>query len=305
MQGAKTSFNKWALYLGILPAVLFYVVMGLGPSIATFILSFTNITGVAGVPWKFIGLDNYREFFVQQSQRDLLQVIGNTVKFCLIVTIVQNAIALPIAMVLNSKLVKGRNFFRAAIFLPVVLGVLVTSLTWLVVLNPLDGPVSKLYGLFGWTSGFFAGNQSALGWVIFCQIWMAMGYSMVINLAGLQSIPTEFYEAGEIDGANKWQVFRYLTFPMLWPTINGNLLLAVIGSLQSFQIILFTTGGRNLFTQTMAARVIFYGFNLNAGSGAVAMRQGYGATWAMVLFVFILTATLIYQRVTNRRNREA
>jgi raffinose/stachyose/melibiose transport system permease protein len=305
MRTNRTSFNKWALILGMTPAILFYIVMGFGPSLTTFILSFTNISGVPGVPWKFIGLANYREFFFQQSQRDLLLVIRNTIEFCVLVTVIQNAVALPIALALNSKLIKGRNFFRAVIFLPVVLGVLVTSLTWLAVLNPMDGPVAKLFSLVGVTSGFFTSAALALPLVIFCQIWMAMGYSMVINLAGLQSIPVELYEAGEIDGATKWKVFRYITFPMLWPTINSNLLLAVIGSLQSFQIILFTTGGKNMYTQTMAARVIFWGFNLNSGSGAGTMRQGFGATWAMVLFVFILTATLIYQRTVGRSESKA
>jgi ABC-type sugar transport system permease subunit len=78
-------------------------------------------------------------------------------------------------------------------------------------------------------------------------------------------------------------------------------MLAIIGSLQSYQIILFTTGGRNMATQTLAARVVFFAFNINSGSGAGAMRQGYGATWAMILFVFILIATLIYQRAVKRR----
>ncbi len=301
-QLTKTSFPKWALVLGILPAVFLQVTMGLIPSITTFILSFTDISGVKGVPWKFIGLANYKEFFFQQSSRDLIQVVKNTIIFCVAVTIIQNVIALLIALSLNSKLIKGRSFYRSVIFLPVVLGVLVTSLVWLCVLNPMDGPVSKLIGLFGLNSGFFTSSGSALSWVIFTQVWMAMGYSMVINLAGLQSIPNELYEAGEIDGTTGTQKFRYITFPLLWPTVNVNILLAVIGSLQSFQVILFTTGGRNIATQTLSARVVYYAFNINAGSGAAAMRQGYGATWAMILFIFILTATLIYQRAMKRRD---
>lgn len=301
MHSTRTTFAKWALILGVLPAVLFQIIMGLGPSITTFILSFTDISGVSGVPWKFIAFDNYREFFVQQSSRDLIQVIRNTIIFCIAVTVIQNALALPIALALNSKFTKGRSFYRAAIFLPVVLGVLVTSLVWMCVLNPMDGPVTKLIGVFGITNGFFTDRASALGWVIFTQIWMAMGYSMVINLAGLQAIPSEIYEAGHIDGATELQSFRYITFPMLWPTINVNILLAVIGSLQSFQIILLTTGGNNISTQTLSARVMYYAFNINSGSGAGAMRQGYGATWAMILFIFVLSATLIYQRVMSRR----
>lgn len=298
---AKASFPKWALILGIVPAVFLQVVLGIGPSIATFILSFTDITGVSGVPWQFIGLDNYREFFFQQSTRDLLQVIKNTVVFCVAVTVIQNAIALLIAVVLNNKMIKGRGFFRAAVFLPVVLGVLVTSLVWKLVLSPLDGPVSQFIALFGLQSGFFTSANSALGAVIFTQIWMAMGYSMVINLAGLQAIPQDLYEAASIDGTSRWQSFRFITFPLLWLTINVNIMLAIIGSLQSFQVILLTTGGNNLATQTLSARVVFYAFNINSGSGAGVMRQGYGATWAMILFVFILTATLIYQRSMKRK----
>lgn len=305
MHSTRTTFAKWALILGILPALLFHVVMGLIPSITTFILSFTNISGVSGVSWNFIGFDNYREFFFQQSSRDLLQVVKNTLIFCAAVTFFQNAIALPIALALNSRFTAGRSFYRAVIFLPVVLGVLVTSLVWACVLNPMDGPVAKLIGLFGMHNGFFTEKSSALGWVIFAQIWMAMGYSMVINLAGLQTIPSELYEAGSIDGTSEFQAFKYITFPMLWPTINVNILLAIIGSLQSFQIILLTTGGNNLATQTLSARVVYFAFNINAGSGAVAMRQGYGATWAMMLFIFVLTATVIYRRVMNRKEERA
>ncbi|MCX7708501.1 MAG: sugar ABC transporter permease [Clostridia bacterium] len=306
MQATKTSFNKWALYLGILPAVLFYVVMNLGPSIATFVLSFTDITGTPGVPWKFIGIANYKEFFFIQNPRDTMMVLKNTVIFCLLVTFVQNAIALPIAVVLNNKFIKGRNFYRAVVFLPVVLGVMVTSLTWLLMFNPTDGPVSQLIGIFGLSSNFFADKETALYYVIFCQIWMAMGYSMVINLAGLQGIPTELYEAGEIDGTTGNQAFRYITFPMLWPTIAVNITLALIGSLSSFQIILFTaSGGLNIFTQTMAMRVMYFAFNLNAGMNTFSMRQGFGAAVAMMLFVFILIVTLVSHYVTNRREMEA
>ncbi len=304
LRKSRAVFPAWALVVGILPAVVLQVVMGLGPSLATFVLSFTDITGVKGVPWHFIGLANYREFFVQQSTRDLMLVMKNTVVFCVAVTVIQNAIALLIALALNSDLIKGRGFFRAVIFMPVVLGVLVTSLVWRLVLNPMEGPAAWLLALVGLKSGFYNAASSALGSVIFTQIWMAMGYSMVINLAGLQAIPGELYEAGQLDGATGWNRFRYITFPLLWPTVNVNILLAVIGSLQSFQVILLTTGGRNMATQTLSARVMYFAFNINAGSGAGAMRQGYGATWAMVLFVFILAATLLYQKTMNRKEEQ-
>lgn len=305
MPYTKSIFNKYALVLGILPAVFFYLLMGLGPSIATAVFSFTDISGVANTPWKFIGLENYKEFFFKENTRDLLQIVRNTIWFCLAVTFLQNAIALPVALALNSRIIRAKNFFRAVIFFPVVLGVLVTSLVWMCVLNPMDGPVQKLLEVFGTSSGFFTDKSAALNCVIFTQIWMYMGYSMIINLAGLQTIPSELYEAGDMDGASRLQGFRFITFPMLWPTISANILLAIIGSLQSFQIIIIATSPNSIPSQTLASRAMYYAFNIGQTDAArSAMRQGYGAAWTMILFVFILAATLMYKRTMDRKELE-
>lgn len=305
LQAERTTFSKKAIYLGIFPAVFFYLTINFGPSLATFVLSFTNITGTPGLPWEFIGLRNYREFFIEQNTRDTILVFRNTVIFSLAVTLIQNAVALPIAVTLNNKGLVGRNVYRAIIFLPVVLGVFVTAYTWRLMFNPLDGPIANFISIFGWQSNFFNDPRIALWLVIFCQIWMAMGYSMVINLAGLQAIPNELYEAGLIDGTSGTQAFRYITMPMLWPTVSVNILLAIIGSLQSFQIILFTTGAGNFHTRTLVMHVYANAFNLGGGMGSGSMRQGYAAAVAMILFLFILTVTIISQRFISRKGMDS
>ena len=136
-----------------------------------------------------------------------------------------------------------------------------------------------------------------------------MGYSMVIFLAGLQGIPSELYEASKIDGASPSQQFIYVTLPLLWPTVTVNVLLAVIGSLSVYQMILLTTGG-GFDTSNLAMRVFRTAFNIGqditgvAGASSSTMRQGYAAAQSMVLFGIILIVTLVTQYLMNKKEKE-
>jgi ABC-type sugar transport system permease subunit len=304
MVTSKTSWKKGAIIGGILPATFLFLFMGLGPSVATFLLSFTDISGLPNIPFKFVGLANYKEFFFLQNYRDTLDALKRTILFALLVTFLQNGAGLLVAIALNNRLIRGRNFFRAVIFLPVVLGVMVTALCWNLFFG-IDGPASIILKLLGSSSAFFADRSIAFYLVIFCQCWMAMGTSMVIFLAGLQGIPKELYEAGDIDGANSWQTFSYITLPLLWSTISVNVLLAIIGSLSTFQMILFTTGG-DFDTSTLAMRIFnsAFGVGRNVGGSTGVLRQGYAAAQSMVLFVFVLAATLLSQHFMSRKERD-
>ena len=243
MQFNKPTFKKWAIYGGILPGIILYLILGVGPSLATFVFSFTDISGLKGASFHFVGLANYKEYFLHQNYRDYIDVIKRTLIYAGVTTIVQNVIALFVAVLLNNKLIKGRNLWRAIIFMPVILGVMVTSLSWTLFFNSTGGPAAKFLALFGKSSNFFGDQKYAFWLCIFCQIWMYMGWSMVIFLAGLQSISADLYEAGQIDGTTPWQAFKSITFPLLWPSITVNVLMSIIGALSSFQIILLTTGG--------------------------------------------------------------
>jgi len=292
------TWSVYVIFLFMLPGLLHYLIFRVGPSMATVILSFTNITGVPGVAWDFVGLDNYREFFFLQNTRDLQRALSRTVTYSLSVTLIQNILALFMAIVVNNKFMKGRNFFRAVYFMPVILGVTIVTSVWML-LASVDGPIFALMqALMDNPQPMFANRTLAFPGVIGIQIWMFMGFSMVLYLAGMQNIPSELYEAAFVDGCGEFRSIRYITFPMLWPIITVNVLLAIIGSLQSFDIIFTTTGGQ--FNTTTLGMMVFAtafgGAGATPGGGGIAsLRQGYAASMSMILFIGVFVVTIISQ----------
>jgi raffinose/stachyose/melibiose transport system permease protein len=125
---------------------------------------------------------------------------------------------------------------------------------------------------------------------------------MVIFLAGLQTISQEYYEAARIDGANSWQLFRNVTWPLLTPSVNTNILLNIIGSLQAWQLFLVLVGYRN-GTQVLGYLVYAQGFGQTSGSTSSAFRQGFAAAGSIVLFFLVLIIGLSAQYVVNRREQ--
>jgi raffinose/stachyose/melibiose transport system permease protein len=292
-------------YLLLLPGLSLYLLVALGPSLATAIFSFTDASGLPGTPIHWVGLANYNEFLLLGAAvRDNIAVVGRTLAFSFFVTTIQTAIGLLIAVLLNVRL-KGTNFFRALFFLPVILGVAIQGLIWTLFLYPLDGPAQKILELFGTHANFLGGlPREAFAWVICVQIWANMGITMVIFLAGLQTIPDELFEAARIDGASGWQSFRYITFPLLTPSLSTNLLLAIIGSLQAWQLLLVMLGIRN-GTQVLGLTIysIAFGRQTNNPTG-VGLRQGYAAAASMVLFVLVLVIGLTTQYLLRRREEQ-
>lgn len=292
--------SRWTPYLLLLPGLLLYFLIALGPSLATSIYSFTDATGLKGAPIHWIGLDNYREFLLLgQAAKDNLQVLKRTLIFSFFVSTVQFVLGLIIALVLNQNL-KGRNFFRTLFFMPVILGAVIQGLIWSLFLYPLGGPAARILGLFGLHSQFLGGSPTeAFAWVIVVQIWANMGITMVIFLAGLQTISSDYYEAARIDGANSWQLFRNVTWPLLTPSVNTNVLLNIIGSLQAWQLFLVLIGYRP-GTQVLGYLIYATGFGAT-GSMSQSFRQGYAAAASIVLFVIVLIIGMIVQAYLRRR----
>ena len=295
----KSNWNKKTIVACMLPPIILYAVFGIYPSLMTFIYSFTNMSRVLSEPWQFVGLENYAEFFLKRNYRDTYEALLRTVIYAAAVTAIQNGIAMLIAVLLNNKKVKGRNFFRAIIFLPVILGVTISCYAWSLFFS-MDGPASVILKLFGSFSSFLGDKTLAFPIVIFIQIWMGMGISLVLFLAGLQAIPNELPEAAHIDGAGPVKSFWGVTFPLLWPTITVNVLLSLMGSLGSVQIILLTTSGQNN-TSTLASKILAEAFQLGKDSevyfGTVRTygQQGYACALCMILFALILAATVTTQ----------
>lgn len=278
---------------GIAVLVAFAVI----PAVGVFAISFTDIRSLPFLPVSWVGLQNYIDFFSAAHLGYNLNALRNTLVYSVATTLISTLLALLIAILLNQRL-RGTTFYRAIVFMPTVLGVTVIGLIWSLIFNPSGGPAASLWGLFGADSAFFGDQSMALGLVIFVQVWAGLGVAMVIFLAGLQAIPEELYEVAAIDGATAFQKFRFVTIPMLAPSITANVLLAIVGSLQSYQLAYVLTGPNNSATQLLSLAIFAQGFGGSAASGA-SQSQGYAASISIVQFVIvgiISLAVLAYLR---------
>jgi len=292
-------------YVLLLPGLLLYLLVSLGPSLATIVYSLTDTNGLTPAPLHFIGLGNYEEFlFKGAAARQNIDAVLRTLVFCVVVTAVQFGVGLLVAVLLNQRL-RGTNAFRALFFLPVILGVTIQGLAWRLFLYPLGGPMDIIFGALGLRSEFLGGSPTeAFAWVTFIQIWANMGITMVIFLAGLQTIPDELIEAATIDGATKRQSFFHVTWPLLTPSVNTNLILSIIGSLQAWQLFLVLTAYRP-GTQVLGYVVYAQAFGQTSGSTTSnSFRQGFGAAASVVMFVLVFIIGLTSLYLLRRRERK-
>ena len=252
-------------------------------------------------------LDGMREWFSWGSgdsrtyvmARDVLfmKAIINTLIFVIVVAPVQGGLALGLALLINQRL-KGINLYRAIFFMPVVVSIVVVSLLWRFIYDGQDGLLNNL--LSGLTFGLFPGvdwlgnPNTALGSIIVMSIWQAVGFHMVIWLSGLQTISPTLYEAAEIEGASKWQIFRYVTWPGLR---NTAILVFVVITIQAFalfsQIDVMTSGGPLDSTQTIVFQAIDRGYGKQDISG--------GSAISVFLFFLVLSISLIQRWITRER----
>ncbi|WP_121368239.1 carbohydrate ABC transporter permease [Frondihabitans australicus] len=286
----RLTFALGALVIGVFALV---------PAIGVLVLSFTDIRGLPYLPVHWVGIENYTSFFSAAHFDYNLNAIKNTLVYAIVSTVVQIALALGIAVLLNTKL-RGRTFARAIVFMPTVLGVTVIGLIWSLIFNPNSGPAATVWGWFGVSPAFFGDQHMALGLVIFVQIWSSLGISIVIFLAGLQGIPTDLYESADIDGASSWQKLRLVTVPMLAPSVTATVLLGIVSSLQSYQLAYVLTGPNNSATQLLSLAIFSQGFGGSASTGT-SQSQGYASAISIVQFVIVGVISLAVLAYLRRR----
>ena len=286
---------RWTFAFGLVVLVVFAIV----PAVAVFAISFTDIRGLPGIPVNWVWLENYERFFSAARIGYNLNALRNTLVYAIVSTIVINVLALGIAVLLNQK-IRGRSVARAIVFLPTILGVTVIGLIWSLFFNPSAGPGATIWSWFGADSAFFGDPNLALGLVIFVQIWAGLGVAVVIYLDGLQAVPEELYEAAAIDGASGWQRLRLITVPLLAPSVTANVLLAIVGSLQSYQLAYVLTGPNNPATQLLSLAIFAQAFGGSSSSG-IGQSQGYAATISVVQFFIVSIASLLVLWYLRRR----
>jgi multiple sugar transport system permease protein len=275
-------------YLLVAPLMLGWLVffaVALGGSLA---VSFTEWNILS--PPKWTGIANYARLL-----RDPLffKTLYNTFHLALLYVPLSLAISLALAVALNSR-IRFRAFYRAVYFLPFLTIPVANATVWRWLYNPEYGLINhglRAVGLptFNWLSD----PRTAMIAVVMMLVWHIAGYNMIIFLAGLQNIPREYYEAAQIDGAQRWQQFRHITLPLLSPTTFFLLIIATMAALKEFDsIFVMTQGGPLNSTRTIVYYIYEEAFR--------NLRMGYGTALSWVLFLLIFAVTLVQFRIQRR-----
>lgn len=273
--------------LFVLPAVTFTLLFFIVPLLMTIWMSLHDWPLIGQT--SFIGVDNYASL---TSDRQFWTSLGFTIKYTLLVTPPIFLLAFLLAQLVNLPL-RGVGIFRTAYFIPVVIGLGASSLLWVWLLNDRVGAIntllrqaSLLNGSLIWLGTF----DTALFAIIVSVVWKTVGFTMVLLLTGMQAIPNEIYQAAMVDGAGYLGRLRYITLPLLRPTIALALVLSVIGSFLAFdQFYIMTRGGPRNQTIT----VVYWIFN----NSFTYFKMGYGAALSIVLLGFLVVLSMIQLRL--------
>lgn len=275
--------------LFLAPSLMGLLVFTILPIIASFFLAFTDWDLLT--PPKFVGFQNFSEMF----QDPLLWIsLGNSAKYALMMIPGSTAMALLLALALNREF-PGIKLIRLFFMLPGVVSLVAVAMVWRWIYNEQYGLLNTGLSFFGVEPVAWLSNEATvLPAIVIMLIWAGMGFDAVIYLAALRNIPKHLYEAAELDGANSWQRFWKITFPLLTPVHFYNLIIGLIGSFQVFDVIYIMTQGGPGFS----SRVYAYHLYLEAFQ---RFHMGYAASMAWFLFLIIFVITIVQWRVLGRR----
>ncbi|MBS6559683.1 MAG: sugar ABC transporter permease [Clostridiales bacterium] len=274
----------------ILPAFVGFIVLFIVPTIMSFMYSVTNWS-VYSQEITFIGLRNFQKLF---SDVKTVAAIQHSVVYAILITIIQNALAIVLAVLLNKK-TKGAKFVKAITFLPAVLSIMVVGYLFQYIMTSADGGLlNSIIQFFGGKPVNWLGNSHiALYSVLATQVWQWTGWSMVIYIANLKSIDDSLYEAADIDGATAIQKFFRVTLPLLYPATSFNVLMSLIGGMKMFDaVFVMTKGGPGYATETIMTTLIREGFN----SGRTAYACAFAVVFFVVVFVFSKVVTFFLNK---------
>ncbi len=280
-------------YLFLLPAVLLVLFIYLVPFIFSIVISLTNWNGISR-SFDFVGFRNYFEIF---QTKELQEVLQNNLIYFIEIVIVQNVLGIFLAVLLQDKF-RGRNFFRAVLFLPTVICTVAIGFIWNLMLDPVSGLVPGFLSAIGLDKLasvlWLADSDVAIHTISMVNVWQWVGQSMVIYLAGIMSIDQSLYEAAAIDGVKKSQKFWKITLPLMAPALTINVILTTIGTLKIYDLpFIMTGGGPGHSTESLAINVY--------SSAFVYSRMGYGTAISLVLFLFVLVVSLIQMKIMRKR----
>lgn len=278
----------------VAPALLFFIVFILIPMVGGIGYSFTNWNGLAR-SFSFVGLDNYREAW---HDTEFIRSLLFSFKYVMLMVVLQNGIALMLALLIESRK-RAKGVYRTIFFMPNLVSMIIGAFMWTFIFTKLLPELAAKASLpfldQAWTSdpkfSFYA--------ILTVSLWQGVGYMMIIYIAGLQGVPKDLKEAARIDGANAWQLFRSITFPIIIHAVTICVFLTLNAAFNTFDVIYgLTGGGPGRKTEVVSLNIFQEAFNYN-------YRFGYANAKAMILFLIILIITIIQVKVMKRREIEA
>jgi raffinose/stachyose/melibiose transport system permease protein len=282
-QRLASAYPTW-FYL---PAALVFGALFVFPTFASFFFSLTRWTLF---DWTYIGFDNYAQFLREPF---LIQGVRNTLIYAVVTSGLKVVLGLPLAVLLTSR-VFGRSYLRSVVFFPVLVSTIGVGIAFTELMHPTTGVINETLAIFGIPGpGWLTDPRIALLSVAFVDVWKGIGLATVIYIAGIASIPLEYYEASKIDGTNGWQNFWHITLPLSRPATVTVIVLSLIGGLRSFDLIWAMTRGGPGFTSDVMASVVYKQYQ--AGF--------YGLSTAGNVVLFVLVAIIIVPlfQFLNRR----
>ena len=274
---------NWTPYLFLVVPLAIYFMWIIGPTFYTFYLSLTNWDGISQM--RFIGFDNFERLF---RDRDFQISFTNNVRWLVIFITVPTTAGLGLAMIFNTSL-RGANLFKISFYAPLILSFVVIGTIWAWIYEPRSGLVNSLLLAAGVARppGWLADKNLALYAVIGAAVWRQVGYVMILYLAGLKNLDPSLIEAARVDGATGWGLFRRVIFPLLGPVTTVIVVISIIDSLRSFDLVsIMTRGGPAGASNVLANFMYIEAFN--------NYKMGYGAAIAVMLFLLSLVIIIPY-----------
>jgi len=276
----------WVIFF-LFPSLAGLLVFLIIPMLSSLVLTFYDWDPLIPTRFIFLGLENYRTLI---KDRDFWDALRHTLFFIVGYIPLVISSGLGVALLMNQKLI-GRTFFRGAFFMPVISAWVAVALMWTWIFNPKFGIVNYLLGLIGITGPAWLYDPNwAMTAIILTSVWKDTGFIMILFLSSLQSIPNEYYEAAALDGADNFAKFRYITLPLLSPTVFFTLIISLINSFQVFdQVWIMTGGGPAGATTVLVQQIVNNSFRYG--------RMGYAATLSWVLFLIVFAVTIFQTRM--------
>ena len=288
----KYMGNKLAIFLFVLPALAIFIIFDFIPIIQVFAYSFTDWNGLTTPT--FLGLKNYIDLF---NDRVFYTSNRNQLIFAIIITVYQMFFATVFAITISDKKMKGRKFLRGAYFIPVILSVTVVCQLWSAILSG-QGLLNKLFETFGsdYTQNWLGDRYKAIYVIAFVNAWQWMGYQFALIVAGIKSIPADYYEAAKIDGCSNVKAHMKITIPLLAETYKFCLIISLTGGIKAFtEMNILTGGGPNKSTFTLTYMMYNAAFKKS--------DYGYGLASASVMVIECMLVMLLINFIFREKNQ--